>query len=174
MKTQGPDIITIKGAPGTGKTRTSKCLASLFPSGVRLEVDTLRSMVVSVNWTDQEEHLQILALSAKLTHGFLQLGYRPVIVVDTFSGDKLNRYLDDIRNLDVSLTVRSFALITDGDELTKRLQGRSQDEFKDIEISLKLNSHVVKHLHSGEEVIDTTHYTPTETAQKIYYRIKNP
>lgn len=171
MKTQGPDIITIKGAPGTGKTRTSKCLASLFPSSVRLEVDTLRSMVVSVNWTDQEEHLQILTLSAKLTHGFLHLGYRPVIVVDTFSGDKLNRYLDDIRNLDVSLVVRSFALITSGDELTKRLEGRTQDEFKDIEISLKLNALVVKHLHADEDLIDTTNTTPIETARGIYNRL---
>lgn len=169
-----PDIITIKGAPGTGKTRTSKCLAGYFPAGVRLEIDTLRSMVVSVEWTNQEEHIQMLALSADLVRGFHRQGYRPVIVVDTFSGDKLDKYLDDLRGLNGGFNIRSFALVTDAEELKRRLDDRPPDEFKDLEISLKLNAQVLRHLHPGEEVIDTTRSSPSETANEIFGRISHP
>ena len=161
------DIIIIRGAPGVGKTKTAKCLASHYPGGVRIEIDSLRSMVISVEWTNQEEHIGILSLSTDLLRGFLRLGFRPVIVVDTFSGDKLDKYLADLRRLDEKLVVRLFALVTDVDELKRRLEDRLADEFRDVEISQKLNSQVVRYLHPTEELIDTTEAVPEETARQM-------
>src|ERR1700740_2801409 len=99
MTDQVPDIIIIKGAPGSGKTETGKLLANHFPKGVRLEVDTVRSMVISVDWTNQKEHIQLLDMSAKITVDFLKTGLSPVILIDTFSGDKLNGFLKTINGL---------------------------------------------------------------------------
>ncbi len=133
----------------------------------RDKIDTLRSMVISPKWTNQEEHIGILSLSKDLVRGFVRLGHRPVIVVDTFSGDKLGRYLTDICCLGGGLVVRAFALITDEDELKRRLEGRPPEGFKDFEISKKLNYETVKHLCPTEELIDTTRSTPEEAAQKM-------
>ena len=167
MSNRDIDVITIRGAPGTGKTRTAKCLAMHFPRGVRMEIDNLRSMVISVEWTNQKEHINILSLSMNLVLDFLRLGYRPVVVVDTFSGDKLDKYLTDLRRLDERLVVRSFALVTDAEELKKRLENRPPGEFRDFEISHRLNSHVTNHPYSAEVVIDTTGLEPEETVQKL-------
>jgi hypothetical protein len=131
-------------------------------------------MVISVGWTDQEEHIRILSLSTELVDGFLRQGYRPIIVVDTFSGDKLNRYRNDLCNLHDGLAIRSFALVTDASELIERLERRPQDEFRDSVISLKLNSQVVKFLHSTEELVDTTHSSPMKTAEEIFWRLQEP
>jgi len=168
MMNNAPDIITIKGAPGTGKSQTAKCLASYFPRGVRMEIDTLRSMIISVAWTDQEEHIRMLSISAGLVYAFCESGYKPVIVVDTFSGNKLDRYLEELRSLDQALTVRSFALVTEEEELRRRLDSRPMDEFKDLEISLKLNDQVVRHRHPSEELLDTTNSAAADTAEMVY------
>ncbi len=167
------DVITIRGAPGTGKTQTAKCLEKHFPRGVRMEIDSLRSMIISVEWTNQKEHINILSLSMNLVLDFLRLGYRPVVVVDTFSGDKLDKYLTDLRRMNERLVIRSFALVTDAEELKKRLENRPQNEFKDFEISHRLNSHVTNHPNSTEVVIDTTGVEPEGTVQELLQTLDN-
>ena len=67
------DIIIIRGAPGSGKSQTAKSLSQVFPKGVRLEVDTIRQMVISVDWKNQQEHIDMLQASTKLVYEFLQL-----------------------------------------------------------------------------------------------------
>ena len=64
MSVPTPDVIILRGAPGAGKSALSKELAKRFPKGVRLEVDTLRSMVISVDWTNQQEHKDLLQVAA--------------------------------------------------------------------------------------------------------------
>lgn len=91
------DIILLKGAPGFGKSAAAKCLARHVPSGVRIEVDDLRKMVIGVKWTDQAEHRTVLMLGAQLAAGFLRSGFAPVILVDTFSGDKVDGFLNALR-----------------------------------------------------------------------------
>ena len=171
MSSRDLDVITIRGAPGTGKTRTAKRLARHYPGGVRLEIDSLRSMVISVEWTNQNQHADALSLSTDLVQGFLRQGYRPVIVVDTFSGDKLGRYLRDLHRLDETLVVESFALVTDAEELKRRLESRPPDEFKDFEVSDEINSHTLNHRHPSEAMIDTTSLKPEDTAQRILQRL---
>jgi predicted kinase len=100
-----PDVIILRGAPGVGKSTLAKELAQHFPKGVRIEVDTLRGMVISVDWTNQQEHKDLLQVAAQLTRQFLGLGFKPVLVVDTFSGDKVKDFLDTVNNPDIGLQV---------------------------------------------------------------------
>jgi len=104
------DIIIIRGAPGSGKSQTAKSLSQFFPKGVKLEVDILRQMVISVDWKNQEEHINMLQVSTGLVHDFLKLGFNPVIVVDTFSGDKINKYLESLYELDKTLSIKLLGL----------------------------------------------------------------
>jgi len=165
------DIIIIKGAPGSGKSLSAKALSNFFPSGVRMEIDNLRSMVISVDWTNQAEHISILNLSTRLVIDFLRLKYQPVIVVDTFSGNKIDGYLETLFKTDKNLSVKIFGLISSDEELEKRIATRKDGEFKDIEVCKKLNHDVLKHKQPDEVLIDTTGLSPIETARAIFDQI---
>jgi hypothetical protein len=171
MQGKKNDIIIIRGCPASGKSQTAKCLARLFPKGVRLEVDTLRQMVISVDWKNQQEHINMLQVSTGLVHDFLKLGFSPVIVIDTFSGDKINKYLDTLYQLDKDLSINIFGLFTTDDELKRRLGLRSNEEFRDFGISKRLNDDVIKIKYTTEYQIDTTGLSPLKTAEKIFAQI---
>ena len=162
------DIIILRGAPGSGKSQTAKSLSQFFPEGVRLEVDTLRQMVISVDWKNQQEHINLLQVSTRLVYDFLQLGFHPVIVVDTFSGDKINKYLDRLYQLDKTLSVKLFGLYVTEGELRRRLESRSNEEFRDFGICKRLNDDVLKIKYDTEFQIDTTGLFATQTAEIIY------
>lgn len=168
MTNQNIDIIIIKGAPASGKSTTAKELTKYFPNGVRMEIDNLRSMVISVNWTNQEEHISILNLSTNLINDFLNLKYKPIIVVDTFSGDKLNSFHEKLMTLNLNFQISVFGLIVTDSELKKRLDNRSDDKYKDYEICKKLNDDTIKFKHAHEIQIDTTELTAKETSRLIY------
>jgi tRNA A37 N6-isopentenylltransferase MiaA len=119
------DIIIIRGAPASGKSQTAKKLAEYFSKGVRMEIDNLRSMVISVDWTNQTEHVNILTLSTKLVFDFIKLDFKPIIVVDTFSSNKLIKYLDDLTKIDTDLNIKIFGLYTTENELNNRLKLRT-------------------------------------------------
>ncbi|MDR2065784.1 MAG: AAA family ATPase [Prevotellaceae bacterium] len=161
------DIIIVRGAPASGKSETAKCLAKYFPQGVRIEIDNLRSMVISVDWTNQQEHINILQLSTKLVSEFLSLGFKPIIIIDTFSGDKIDKYLSDLQLINCNLKIALLGLYVTEKELTKRINKRKEGKFKDIDICLKLNSDVLKIKHLSEIQINTTECVPQETAQII-------
>ena len=165
------DIIILRGAPASGKSQTAKSLAKFFPKGVRLEVDTLRQMVISVDWKNQEEHIKMLQVSTRLVFDFLKLGFSPVIVVDTFSGDKINKYLENLYQLDKNLSIKIFGLYTTDDELRKRLDLRSNEEFQDFGICKKLNDDVLKIKYETEFQIETTGLLSTQTAEIIYGKL---
>jgi hypothetical protein len=171
METPDIDIIIIKGAPASGKTQTAKELAKYFPKGVRIEIDNLRSMVISVDWTNQEEHIKILNLSTRLVQDFNDLGFNPIIVIDTFSGDKINTYLEALRNLYPYWKISIFGLYTAEYEIKRRLDERTIDEFKDFIICKKINEDTLKYCHEHEIQIDTTELKSKDSAKKIYERL---
>lgn len=165
------DIIILRGAPSSGKSQTAKSLTKYFPKGVRLEVDTIRQMVISVDWTNQQEHIDMLQASTKLVLEFLNFGYKPIIVIDTFSGDKINRYLETLYEQKENIDIKLFGLYTTDEELRKRLELRTSAEFKDFSICKKLNDDVLKWKPDNELQINTTGLTPTQTAEKVYGHI---
>jgi predicted kinase len=159
-----PDVIILRGAPAVGKSTLAKELAQHFPKGIRLEVDTLRSMVISVDWTNQQEHKDLLQVAARLTGQFLGLGFKPVLVVDTFSGDKVKPFLDAINESSPGLEVKTFALHASPEVLVHRLAARPQDEFKDLDVSKKLNSDVLKIHRPADTLLDTSTLSAQELA----------
>lgn len=161
------DAIIIRGAPGVGKSQVAKVLAGRFPKGAKLEVDALRKMVNSVRWTDQDEHIKLLGLAARVTSEFARMGFRPVIVVDTFSGDKVNGFLHALKQHDAQLHIALFGLTATFETLTQRLNDRPQDQFKDLEIARQLNVDVVKIRRPDEVLIDTSALSPEQTADQI-------
>ena len=167
------DIIIIRGAPGSGKSQVAKELSLLFPKGIRMEVDTIRQMVISVDWTNQQEHINLLQASTKLVYEFLQFNFNPVIVIDTFSGDKINRFLAELFKLDKELSIKIFGLFTSDDELKKRLDTRRNGEFRDFAICKKLNDDVLKFKRKSEYQLDTTGLSPTQAAVKILAQINS-
>ena len=162
------DIIIIRGAPGSGKSQTAKSLSQFFPEGVKLEVDILRQMVISVDWKNQKEHINLLQVSTGLVYDFLKLGFTPVIVVDTFSGDKINKYLESLYQLDKTLSIKLFGLYVTDEELKGRLDLRSDPEFRDFGICKKLNDDLIKMKIRTEHQIDTTGRLPQQTAELIF------
>ncbi|AFM10709.1 AAA family ATPase [Turneriella parva] len=162
------DVVIIRGAPGAGKSQAAKSLANYFPDGARIEIDTLRAMVISVDWTNQDEHIKILELSTRLVRDFGKLDLTPVIVVDTFSGDKIEAFVSQLKKLDSALAIRTCGLYVTEEELEKRIRARSGAEFKDIGVCKKLNAYVVRNKYPDEFQIDTTGLSPDDTAKIIY------
>jgi hypothetical protein len=172
MKNENIDIIIIRGCPASGKSQTAKKLSQSFPKGVKLEIDSLRQMVISVDWTNQQEHINMLQVSTGLVLDFLKFGFSPVIVVDTFSGDKINKYLNTLYQLNNNLSINIFGLFITDDELRKRLEFRKNGEFQDFGICKQLNDDVIKFKYDTEFQIDTTGLSATQTASIILNRCK--
>jgi predicted kinase len=162
-----PDVIILLGAPGVGKSTLAKELAKHFPKGIRLEVDTVRSMVISVDWTNQQEHKDLLQVAAQLTRQFLGLGFKPVLVIDTFSGDKVQPFLHTICESSPGIQVKTFALHASLEVLTQRLLSRPEDEFRDLAITKKLNADVLKIRRPTDILLDTSEQSAAELAKAV-------
>lgn len=162
-----PDVIIIRGAPGSGKSELGKALAKHYPQGARVEVDALRKMVISVDWTDQAEHIKLLGLAAGATAEFVRLGFRPVIVIDTFSGDKVDGFLDRLSGTCPALNVRLYALYLSEEVLAQRLISRPDGLFKDLAIARKLNTDVLRIRRPEETRLDGMEFSPEELASKV-------
>ena len=152
----GPDVIIIRGAPGVGKSSAASLLAQLYPSGAKVEVDRIRSMVNSVDWTDQSQHIAALKVAVDVACRFLEQDVRPVIVVDTFSGDKVRAFVSQLISARPLIHSYVFTLHADPKVLEARLKGRDADNFKDFAIAAMINRDVLLYQCPGEVVVDTS------------------
>jgi len=162
------ETIIIKGAPCAGKSETAKELSKYFTKGVRIEVDNIRSMVISVDWKNQKEHINMLQIAVDMVYDFLKFGFKPIIVVDTFSGDKINGFMDALYQIRKDLSFKIFGLYVTDEELINRIEIRPDDKFKDFAVCKKINDDVLKVKNKDEILIDTTGQTAEETAKKIF------
>lgn len=174
MNVASPDLILLKGAPGVGKSTAAKLLARHFASGVRVEVDTLRQMVISVDWTNQAEHRSLLTLSAQLASGFLRSGFSPVILVDTFSGDKIDGFLTEFHAQCPSKRVCVVVLHASEDVLRERLLNRDAGAFRDVGISTRINQESERDLRPFELLLETSNLSPGDVAGAILRLAGNP
>ena len=171
MKDEKSDIIIIRGVSGSGKSETAKCLSRYFPKGVLLEVDTIRKMVISVDWGNKEEHFKMLQISAGLTYDFIRFGFNPVILIDTFRVYAINEYAENFYRIDKKLSIKVFGLFTTENELRNRLDVRKKGEPYNFEFYKRLNDKVVGIKYDGEYQIDTTGLLPELTAEIIYKQL---
>jgi broad-specificity NMP kinase len=166
------DLILLKGAPGVGKSTAAKLLAQHYSCGVRLEVDTLRQMVISVDWTNQAEHRGVLTLSAQLAAGFLRTGLTPVILVDTFSGDKIDGFLTEFCSQRPDSRVCVVVLHASEGVLRERLVNRDAGAFRNVDIAARINRESVSDARPFELMLDTSTCTPADVVEAIL-RIAN-
>jgi tRNA uridine 5-carbamoylmethylation protein Kti12 len=167
MNATSSDLILLKGAPGVGKSTAAKILAQHFPSGVRVEVDTLRQMVISVDWTNQSEHRNLLTLSAQLAAGFLRSGFSPVILVDTFSGDKIDGFLTEFHSQCPGRRVCVVVLHASEGVLRERLLNREAGAFRDVGTAMRINHESVRDARPFEVVLDTSFNSPADVSGAI-------
>ena len=109
----------------------------------------------------------LLGLAAGTVAEFWRLGFRPVIVIDTFSGDKVDGFLERLRQSSPALVIQLYALHLSEEVLTKRLASRPDGVFKDLAIAKKLNADVLKIRRPEEIQIDGAALTPAEHAAKL-------
>ncbi len=156
------DLLIVRGAPGVGKSTAVRRLRKHIPDGAVIEVDSLRGMIAAVQWVNTEQHWVALDQASLLIKGFLAKGFRPVVLVDTFSRGKLTRF---VQELDNSYLVAS--LFASEDELVCRVSKRPDDDYKDIDACLRLNSEVAENRYENEHLIDTSTLRPTAVAEVL-------
>lgn len=105
--------------------------------------------------------------AAQTVVDFAQSGFRPVIVVDTFSGDKVEAFLARAKSLNCNLTYRLYGLHAKPEVLSRRLSSRPAGCFSDLTISLKLNEDLLKIRLPEETTVDTTNLTAAELAAEM-------
>lgn len=161
------ELILVKGAPGVGKSTAARHLARRFPAAVLLEVDALRNMVVHVDWKNQVEHRSVLVVSACLAASFLEAGFTPVVLVDTFSGDKIDGFLSSFRAHRPEVAVFVAVLHASSEVLSARVANREVGGFRDLGISHRINVEVVRGVRPFERLIDTSCLSPVDVAEAI-------
>jgi len=104
---------------------------------------------------------------AQLAAGFLRSGFAPVILIDTFSGDKIDGILDAFRAEHPQRRVCVSVLHASADVLRDRVLNREAGGFRDLAVSIRINGEVVRDARPFEKVIDTSDLSPTEVASAI-------
>jgi hypothetical protein len=146
-----PEILIVRGAPGVGKSSAARLLRRLFPAGAVIEVDLLRGMVSSVRWQDTDQHLKALSHARLLAESFLEAGYRPVVIVDTFSPKKLSAFTSSLAR-----PYRVVSLYAEPLVLRSRIEGRPNVQFRDFETSQSVNSEIHLNRFPNEVLLDTS------------------
>ena len=151
------DVLVLRGAPGAGKSTLGRHLRKALPSGAVIEVDDLRGMLAQVDWSSREHHDIAMSVAMEALLGFLGVGVRPVVLIDTFSRSRLHAVQ---ARLDRSgLRHHTLSLWVQPDVLKARLEARTTG-FKDWEPSNILNDEVASNRYPFERLVDATPLTP--------------
>lgn len=167
------DVLLVRGAPGVGKSTSVRVLRKRIGSGAVIEVDHVRGMIAAVRWVDTEQHLAALGVTRGIVQGFLSRGFRPVIVIDTFSRGKLHQFVADLSS-EIDARYRVASLHAEDDTLLARVAGRPANEYREPDVSLLLNEEVRKNRYPREELVDTTHLSPGDVATRLLDILERP
>jgi adenylate kinase family enzyme len=173
------DLIVIRGAPGVGKSTLSENLKKYFPDGIGIETDTLRKMINRSEWFPStvlngsthhcdEQGIHGIEAAGAVGRSYLANGYRPVLIVDTFTIPHYNKIESFIHESQPAISYYIFALYCTDKELVSRLSRRMfltrftgrGTVFFDRESAIGMNEEVRNHRYSNETFIDTTGRSP--------------
>jgi len=162
MRARPPELLLVRGAPGVGKTSATRRLRANIPEGAIIEVDGLRGMIANVRWVDTAQHLIALDHARLLAGAFLDRGYRPVVLVDTFSRGKLTAFTASL-----PWTYRIASLYASPQVLRDRVLRRPEGQFKELDACLLLNDEVAQNRYPHESRIDTSELDADAVAEQL-------
>lgn len=156
------DIIVVRGAPGSGKSSVARHLGRQLPTGATIEVDTIRGMIHHIQWECDELHIDAIHAAVSGAIAYLERGYRPVVLVDTFGFGRLELALAALgpRTVSVhSLTCHNLVLSL---RLWTRLVG-----YRNASAARRFNAHIAADQAKHAGVLDTTWRHSAAIARRI-------
>lgn len=155
-------FLIIRGAPGTGKSKTASQLARHFPNGATIEVDLVRRMMNGIVWHRHQQHFDAIHVTVHMAQAFAARGYAPVIIVDTLGFGALEMALEEFGEESVGV----YSLICDPVLLTLRLW-RRLGGFRDAKKGRRFNAHIMSEGRGESEPINTARLKPHAVCRRI-------
>ena len=159
------DLVILGGPPGSGKSTIGELLREQqgFPL---VDFGWLRQGHLNNQWSnasDEEEQMAFENL-VYIINNYWKHGYKNIIVTDLQE--------DAIKTLAETFKAKKYKIIslviTDDEELKKRVLGERDSGFKDVKEAVEWNRELIeRELLPNEVKIDNTHNDPTLTVQKI-------
>ena len=147
-----------------GKSAAARSIRKRLPSCAVIEVDALRGMRGSPDWTDPESHLLGLKQAARLARSFVRNGIAPVIVVDTMMGDRLAYF-----EAQAGRQCQVFTFVVAEEELRRRVKARGAG-FRDKGTILKMARAIRASPVKGAIVVDTSMLAPEAAASLVIHK----
>lgn len=156
------DLIIVRGAPAVGKSSLGKRIKKEFEQGFVVEVDEVRAMINSDKWVHKDEHIIALNATEALVKSYLESGYKPGIVIDTFNPAKLKFFLEKFTQHKIIIV----SLWAQSETLENRLLNREKG-YKDWDMTRLYNDEVGKYRHDKEYFLDTSKLSKNEVLQEF-------
>lgn len=164
--TPAPQVVLLRGAPGVGKSAVAAVLEARGLVRTIVEVDTVRRMIVGVDWSDRLQHDAALAAGARAAAQLAVTGLSPVLLIDCFGRDLAQRAVGILEEGGAVAT--AVTLWAQPDALRARLSQRV-DDYENSELALLINAEMGA---GAGSFIDTTARTPDEVADQVWDHIE--
>ncbi len=162
------DLIIFTGAPGSGKTTVAELLQKETSSPL-IDFGDLRAWHLNFDWSDanKEEEMAYENL-VFVIESYLKHGYKNILVTDLQdeAAIRLAEHFSKNSVLLVSL------VISDEEELKKRVLGPRKSGFKNVDETLRRNKKILeKPTLPNEMRVDNAHNDPKKTVEGIMGRL---
>jgi len=157
------DIVVVRGSPGAGKSTVARELMFLWGMGATVEIDQVRAMINQINWRSHQQHFDGIKAAAAICKSFLDSGYQPVVLVDTFGYGSIDIARDEFHGRSVFVVSLTCSERVIWWRLLRRIGG-----YKDSAMSLKFNEHIRLNTHNDDMTFDTSKVGARAIAQSIF------